>query len=82
MIRIPLTDIDIPFQNAHSALVGGLGGAVHLSRTMATDSHWTVLAHNWKKKYNITVVAGEAGPWKYLDFVDGKSYTMFLLKWS
>ena len=79
---VEYTDCEVQFNNCHVALVESLGGAQHLAK-QNLNNYFDVLAHNWKKKYNITLWSDEDYvQFKYLDFLSEKQYTMFILKWS
>jgi hypothetical protein len=85
--RVPIVEITEQFHRAHEALIESLGGSQHIARTTLLGrgeiNHWDLMEHNWKLKYGITPRNGsESTAWKYLDFPDERSYTLFLLRWS
>jgi hypothetical protein len=82
--RVEINDCLDQFHRAHRSLMDSLGGAAHLARTSGPgNSHWQLMEHNWKTKYNITPRNGSGSTaWKYLDFDSEKHYTAFILKWS
>jgi hypothetical protein len=80
--RVNISNIISEFQRANFSLIEKLGGSEHISRT-TNGNHIDVLVHNWKTVYKINLVIDETNTgYKYLDFPDEKSYTVFLLRWS
>jgi hypothetical protein len=79
---VAISEITTQFHKAHHSVVESLGGYNHIIK-MTNGNHWEVLAKNWQLKYGIKPRNGSGSTsWKYLDFPDEKSYTMFLLRWS
>lgn len=80
--RVEINDCLSQFHRAHEALIESLGGSHHIARTSGRGlNHWQMMKQGWQRQYNATP-SGENGNWKYLDFTNEKSYTLFVLKWS
>lgn len=81
--RVKISKCLDQYQKAHEALIESLGGSNHIASTTLRQgqSHWQLMEHNWKLKYNASPV-WENGHWRYLDFDSKRHYIMFILRWS
>lgn len=79
MYRVPISDVQVPFANAHRNIMNI--SKPYDGKSLVKGRRW--IADQWEKHYGIKPVASIVdGRWTHLDFPDEPSHTMFLLKWS